>query len=350
MGIQADNYLDFVIEDGHGFLVYFKYTFLSFPKIISRIYPFAIFLTFSYIILKYEEKNELIIFWSYGVKKIDFINFFIKLSIGFVLLSIFLNAIIAPLAQDKARSYIRSSNLDFFESVLKPKKFISIIKNLTIYFDKKEDNGELKNIFLKDRKNAKDSQTIFAKKGVLEIRGDAKVLVLHDGKTINYINGKISEFNFSKTDFNVSKFGSTTTTYQKIQENSTLELIQCFQFLRNEKKKLNNIKKNKSNNCKFENSRNINQELYLRLIKPFHITFLITIALLFVLKSKNDPSFKSNKFKVYSLGFIFVILLESSSKFISNNSLQNFFVSIMPFILLFTIYCYFLKKLKTNKI
>ena len=67
--LQAVNYLDFVIEDGHGFLVYFKYTLLSFPKIISRIFPFAIFLAFSYIFLKYENKNELVIFWNFGIKK-----------------------------------------------------------------------------------------------------------------------------------------------------------------------------------------------------------------------------------------------------------------------------------------
>ena len=82
--LQAVNYLDFVIEDGHGFFVYFNYTLLSFPKIISRIYPFAIFLTFSYILLKYEDKNELLIFWNFGIDKIDFINFFTKVSFCFV--------------------------------------------------------------------------------------------------------------------------------------------------------------------------------------------------------------------------------------------------------------------------
>ena len=138
--LQAVNYLDFVIEDGHGFLVYFKYTLLSFPKIISRIFPFAIFLAFSYMLLKYENKNELVIFWSFGIKKINFINFFIKFSLWFVLVSLLLNAVITPFTQDKARSFIRSSNLDFFESILKPKKFIDVVENLTIYFDEKNEN------------------------------------------------------------------------------------------------------------------------------------------------------------------------------------------------------------------
>ena len=34
--LQAVNYFDFVSEDGHGLKVYFTYTLLNFPKIISH--------------------------------------------------------------------------------------------------------------------------------------------------------------------------------------------------------------------------------------------------------------------------------------------------------------------------
>jgi len=40
--IQATNYLDFVINDGHNFKVYFYYSLLSLPKIFSRILPIAL--------------------------------------------------------------------------------------------------------------------------------------------------------------------------------------------------------------------------------------------------------------------------------------------------------------------
>ena len=216
--LQAVNYLDFVIEDGHGFLVYFKYTLLSFPKIISRIFPLAIFLAFSYVLLKYENKNELVIFWSFGIKKINFINFFIKFSLWFVLVSLLLNAVITPFTQDKARSFIRSSNLDFFESILKPKKFIDVIGSLTIYFDEKNENSELINIFLNEKTGINNLQTTFAKTAIINIKNNTKILTLYDGKSINIVNGKISEFKFSKTDYNISKFNSKTITYQKTQE------------------------------------------------------------------------------------------------------------------------------------
>ena len=347
--LQAVNYLDFVIEDGHGFIVYFKYTLLSFPKILSRIFPFAIFLSFAYIFLKYENKNELVIFWNFGIKKINFINFFVKLSFFFVLLSLLLNALIVPLSQDKARSFIRSSDLDFFESILKPKKFIDIIKNLTIYFDEKGEDGVLKNIFLNDKSSETESQTTFAKTGILKERDNTRLLILYDGRTINYINGNISEFKFSKTDFNISKYTSNTTTHQKTQENSTLELIMCSLVLNNLEKKFKSTEIKLINNCLYENLKNIYEELYSRLLKPFYVTFLITITLLFILKSKDHPSFNSNKLKIYIFGFLFMIFIESTSNFVTTNLLQNLFLLILPFLFILIIYIYFLGTLRVKR-
>jgi len=348
--LQAVNYLDFVIEDGHGFFVYFNFTLLSFPKILSRIYPFALFLSFSYILLKYEDKNELIIFWNFGIKKIHFINFFIKISFFFVILSLLLNAIITPMAQDKARSFIRTSDLDFFESVLKPKKFVDVVQNLTIYYEKKNKNGELENMFLNDKSSPTESQTTIAKTGKFEMRGDKKILVLYDGKTINNVNRKTSEFDFSKTDFNISNFSTHSITHQKTQETSTKELVLCSLISNNLKKDIGGKIIRQIRNCKSSNMINIYKEIYSRLIKPIYITFLVAISLLLIIKSKSDQTFKTQKFKTYSLGFLSIIFLESSSKFISTNLIHNLLLSVLPFILILMIYLYFLITLKIKKI
>ena len=345
--LQAVSFLDFVTEDGHGFLVYFQYTLHNFPKILSRIFPFAVFLAFTYIILKYENKNELVVFWSFGVKKIDFINFFIKFSFGFVLISILLNALITPYMQDKARSFIRTSDLDFFESLLKPKKFIDIIENLTIYFEEKDESGKFKNIFLNDKSN-QSSQITFAKKGKIEIRNNKKVLVLEEGETIKDVNGRISKFNFSKTDFNISKFTTKTTLTKKIQETSTKDLIKCLIIFHKSSNKIKISKIILDRNCGADNLENIHQELYSRLIKPMYITFLMTISLLLILRSKNNHLFNSIKIKVYLLGFLSIVFLELSSKLINTNLIHNLFFIILPILFILTIYVYFLKFLKTN--
>ena len=344
--LQAVNYLDFVIEDGHGFLVYFKYTLLNFPKILSRVFPFALFLSFSYILLKYENKNELVIFWNYGIQKINVINFFIKFSLGFVLVSLILNALITPFTQYKAKSFIQSSDLDFFESILKPKKFIDVIGNLTIYFEEKNDRGELKNIFLSEKKDYRNSQTTFAKKGIIESREYKKILRLYDGKTINKVNGKISEFEFSKSDYNISKFGSNTVVYQKTQETLTMDLVNCLLFF---KKSVDRDSNKEIINCSRQNLNNIYKELYVRLVKPLYLTFLSAVSLLIIIKSKSDHLFNVNKFRIYLLSFLVIIFLESSSQLIGANLIKNLVLSILPFIFTLIIYIYFLIKLKVSK-
>ena len=40
---QAVNYLDIMIEDGRDYIVYIKYSLLTFPKILSKLFPFVLF-------------------------------------------------------------------------------------------------------------------------------------------------------------------------------------------------------------------------------------------------------------------------------------------------------------------
>ena len=77
---QAVNHLDIMIEDGRDHLTYIKFTILIFPKVITKLLPFIFFLSFIYIITKYEIENELIIFWNFGVSKISVVNFFFRFS------------------------------------------------------------------------------------------------------------------------------------------------------------------------------------------------------------------------------------------------------------------------------
>ena len=136
--LQAVNFLDIVSEDGHSIATYFKYSSLNLAKIISKTFLLSFFLSLFYVFVVYEEKNQLIIYWSNSVTKINFLNKIILFSTSLVIVSLVLSFQIVPYTQDKARSYIRSSNLDFFPSLIKPRKFIDTVENLTVFIDKKQ--------------------------------------------------------------------------------------------------------------------------------------------------------------------------------------------------------------------
>ena len=85
---QAVNFLDIMVEDGRDYIVYINYSLLNFPKIITKIFPFALFFSFFYTLSKYELNNELMILWNFGINKIELINFFLRFSFFLMIIQI----------------------------------------------------------------------------------------------------------------------------------------------------------------------------------------------------------------------------------------------------------------------
>ena len=224
---QAVNYLDIMIEDGRGYWVYIKFSLLNFPKIVSKLYPFVLFFSIFYVTVNYELNNELIIYWNFGIHKIQIINFLLKFSIILFLIQVILTSIIVPKSQDLARSFLRTSTVNFFDNFIKPQKFNDTIKGVTIYSDKKDKFGNLTNLYLKKEINSNEFQITYAKKGQFKQIGNSPILVLFEGATITSKNDEITNISFSKSDFSLANIETNTTTYKKTQEISSEKLFFC---------------------------------------------------------------------------------------------------------------------------
>ena len=78
---QAVNFLDLVVEDGHAIGVYFSYSLLSIPKIVTRLIPICFLVSLGLTIIKLEKDNELIVFWTSGLSKMKVVNFIFFISV-----------------------------------------------------------------------------------------------------------------------------------------------------------------------------------------------------------------------------------------------------------------------------
>jgi lipopolysaccharide export system permease protein len=341
--VQAVNYLDFVAEDGHSFKVYFMYTLLSLPKIVSRILPFIFFVSIFYIVIKYEENNQLIIFWLNGIKKITFVNVLIKYSLIFLLIQTLLTTFIVPQTQDSARSFIRSSTIDLFPSLIQERKFIDTVSNLTIYVDKKNKNGLLENIFLKDQLNGNQSQTIYAKEGRIVNKENKNYLVLKKGKIINKDNKNVSTFSFQLTQFNLSKYGTKTTVFPKVQEQSTYTLANCLYLYYINKK---DLYLNKFLDCDSKSVSHIMREFFRRIFLPFYIPLIALIVGSIILTSKDNISYNRSKLKIFILTIFIIIISEISVRYFAQNNLSSILLILMPIVFFFTTYLIINRKFK----
>ena len=352
---QAVNFLDIMIEDGRDYIVYINYTFLNFPKIISKILPFALFFSFSYVITKYELNNEMIIFWNFGINKMKLINFFLKISILLMIFQILFTSILVPKSQELSRSLMKDSNIDFFESFIKPKKFNDSIKDFTIFVGDKDNNGLLKNIYLKKELNENSFQITYSKNGRFVQKGNNKILELYDGQTINGSENNISKFNFTKSDFSLTNLKANVVTLNKLQETSTYLLIRCIDNLNGNKIKFLDFDKKEINmhNCERSGLNNIYKELYKRFIIPFYIPVLILISLLLILFSKENINYFRYRILIFSSGFFMIIFSETTLKFIQNTFSGNIKMILIPvvfFIFLYFITFIILKDKLTKKI
>ena len=326
--IQAVNYLDFVSEDGHSFKVYFMYSFFSLPKIFSKLFLFVFFISVFFTISKYEENNEILILWNYGIKKTEYINKIIKFSFIYFLISVIFSFLIVPKTQDLARSYIRDSKIDYFPSLIKTQHFNDTVANLTIFVEEKTSNGLIKNIFIKENYDGNRSKIINAREGVLVKKNNFFYLVLLDGKIINIDSRNTNIIKFEKTEFNLSKFSTKTTVFPKIQETNSIKLIECLNsFINNKEGFFERLFV-----CDKSSVNAVLQEMYKRLIIPLYIIIVGFVASCLVIKSKNQ--FDSIKFKsiIFILGFIFIIFSEGSINILSFDNLNKSTILLIPFI------------------
>ena len=332
--IQAVNYMDFITEDGHSLGLYFKYTLLSLPKILSRILPFILFISVFYNLIKLENNNELLVYWTYGISKLKFINILFIFSLLFLIIQILLNIYVVPISLDKGRDYIKKSDLDFFPSLIKEKKFIDTVSDLTIFVDKINNKGELVNIFLKDQIEDKESQIIHAKKGILQKQNGKNFLVLVDGEFINNLEGKVTNFSFKKTNFDLSKYSTKTTTYRKIQEVDIMVLINCLknQYLKTSYTEVEDFV------CNNESLKNITQETLKRIFKPFYIPVICLIASLLIFVSKDSYAYSRIKIILFLFGIIALIASEISVRYSGLDNIKSLIFIGTPLIMIFIIY------------
>ena len=335
--LQAVNYFDLVAEDGHGLKVYFIFTILNFPKIIHRILPFIFFISLFYTLIMYELKHELNIFWLNGINKIQLMNKIIFLSIIMMFFQIFLGSYVSPTAQLKARDILKNSNIDFFTSLIKEGKFINVVKDLTIFIDKKNADGSYTDIFIDDS-TKKNSKMIYAKNGILIDNEKQKIFKLLNGRVINDEKSRINIFEFDEIDFNLKTFDTNTIIVPKIQEISSLGLLSCF---------FKNVRSEKfaSFNCK-KTLKEVKQELLKRLYKPIYIPIIALLTCFLISTSSNKVNYKKIRNLIFITTFVILVISEASLRYSVTTEFLFYTYLIIPWLMFFSSYLIFYRVIK----
>ena len=339
--IQAVNFLDLVTEDGHAFKIYLFYSLLTITKVLTKLIPFSFLLASILTILKLDKDNELIILWTSGLNKIHIVNLLLRISLLVMLLQLLMTSFITPKTLNFSRSLLKNSQLQFIPSLLKEKQFNDTIKHLTIFVEKKKNNGKYENIFIRDEGNiltqiSSGSSTIFAKRAY--VSKNEKSLILFDGNVQKLDDkGSINIISFEQTQLNLSGLSTKTISDPKLQETSTMQILECL--------KTNNIlglncgkHKNEIKNAKIE----INKRFGMPIFLP-----LISLIVCYLLTSRKEEKLSNTyKYLCFFIGFMILICSEITVRYSGISLKYTIIYYLIPIGLLPLVYLFLIRKFK----
>tara|TARA_B100001121_G_C18627363_1_gene592462 strand:- start:171 stop:1295 length:1125 start_codon:yes stop_codon:yes gene_type:complete len=341
--VRAVNFLDLIVDSGYPVSTYFQYSVLNLFGIAPKFIPLSFLIALTIFILKHIQDSEFIILWTSGVKKMKLVNLLLFSSIITLIFYLIFTTFVTPNALNKSRKLLSYENLNSFLPTVKSQQFSDSFKGFTFIVEKKI-NNEIKNIFLHDKGNnlknlssnisKKSDTTILAENGII----DQKKLFLFNGQilTSKKNNTENEIIKFEQLNIDLGDLTTTTIKQPKIQETSTVKLLECL-FSKSISDK----------NCNLDYKKEIISNLNRRIIIPFYIPVISLICCMLLIKSKNGFI---GKISVFLYSFILLIFTELAVRYTGINSVILFTFISLPIILTSLIYLYlFFKFSKISK-
>ena len=345
--IRAVNFLDLIVEDGHSVITYLSFSFFNITNIITKFIPLAFLLSLVLSLIKFERQNELIILWTTGLNKIKLVNLLLYVSVLVLILQLLFATFITPSALNKSRKIIKTSGLESISSVVKTNDFSDSLKGVTFYVDSIQ-NNMMKNIFIRDesqvfksiiseQENSRNT-TIVSEKGYFE---DGKLIMFNGLIQTQKLDGEINNINFEKTTLLLDRLSSRSIILPKLQETSTVTLINCV---------LKNNNSEKLLNCPKDVKKDVIETISRRLGMPLYIPVIALISSFLLIANRQNKKESSRSYLYFFISFLILVWAEIFVRYsgFSFLSFMTFFVT--PIFLLPIAYIFLLRLMKREKI
>ncbi len=335
--VRAVSFLELIVDSGYLLSTYFKYSILNILGIIPKFIPLSFLIALVIFLIKHKQDSEFVILWTSGIKKINLVNLLFLFSIAILLIHLFISIFITPMALNKSRNILSSNKINSFLPTIRTQQFSDSFSQFTFFVEKK--NGDnVKNIFLHDKgsilknlsPNVSNTQniSIIASEGIVENNR----LILFEGQIISEKkeNLKGDVIKFEQLNVNLNDLNVRTIKKPKIQETSTIKLINCL------------IGKDLNQDfCNRSFLDEIVPTLNRRIILPFYIPVICLVCCLLLIKTEKKYF---NNFNVFLYSFCLLLFAELSVRFTGINFITQILFITLPIILVIIVYSFILFK------
>ena len=207
---QALRGIDLMTSQGQTIVTFLGITSLVIPALVLIIAPIALMIATSHTLNKLATDSEIIVMNAAGFSPFRLFRPFLYATCVVAIMVAFIGAYLAPDGMRRIKQWDAEITADVMTNILQPGRFAQLDQNLTVRIRERRPGGVLGGIFVDDRRDPKERDTIIADHGTVLKTENGSFLVLEDGNLERFEAGKRDPVlvEFSKHAFDMSKFAN----------------------------------------------------------------------------------------------------------------------------------------------
>lgn len=180
---QSLTYVELVVERGQSAWTFIKVTLLSMPQLGGLIFPIAIFVGTLVALTRMQGEHEFTACYASGVPLMKLASPIIRIGVYFALISLASNLFLQPITSRAMRHELFNIKNDLISTLIKEGDFSTSGTGLTIYVQKIDQNGLLRQMYIRTPSNNGHDTTYVAKEGRIEKIDGSSILIMRQGST-----------------------------------------------------------------------------------------------------------------------------------------------------------------------
>jgi lipopolysaccharide export system permease protein len=198
--------LDVIVENGQSAWTLFKITGLALPPLLSLILPISLFVGALLALNRLQTEQEIVICFAAGMSRWRVMAPAIRLAVIFGVISLFLNIWVQPYTFRLMREEYYRVRTDLAASLVREGEFVQAGTGLTVYVQRVEQSGLLKNPFIYVQRD-KGQTTYAARDGRIVKRDGQPALILRHGGSEEFSPaGVLNYLTFDEYVFELAPF------------------------------------------------------------------------------------------------------------------------------------------------
>ena len=200
---------DLIVERGQSAWTFLKVTLYSLPQLAGLIFPIALFVGTLVAVVRLQGEHEFVACYAAGQSLAKVVSPILRIGVYFTLISLASNLFLQPIANRAFREETFRIKNDVISALIKEGDFSTSQSGLTIYVQRIDQNGLLREIFIREPSPDGHDHTYSAKEGrVTKIDGLSYIVMRHGSDQQVSDKGVLTSGTWDETSFDITSYFS----------------------------------------------------------------------------------------------------------------------------------------------